>query len=483
MFNPLKWHSKISKIINDFNPEIDTSIGTFVGDTVVLPLAVLREILDKTSLFVQSGFSLDSLLQILEDPEKIQDIATALDITPQEVVSSLRNILENIAKDYGITRYSAQTATGIVYYIPTNFDIGVYTVSTNLRVKSVFGLFYEPEVAQVFTVTNENADSFYVPFLGSHAFPVRVRCTTPGRVGNIGPQQIDFSFGHYLGTQWARAINITPIIGGRDLESDRELVERIKSKWTGTNLGTFSGYKNLLKQYNVTDVYIAGPGDPFMKRAVTGAIDIYIRDYTVLTDVITILLDSPILNGEQRTFKVKDLLPEYMYVRNVVSTDSSIIIEIVQDNSDLWKWSTRANDIITIKNESGSSINSLSVNVTYNATLTEIQKVLDLDENRILGLDVLVREAWPLNFRVSFSIVPMPGYSRSNVTPRVIESIQRYVTSLRLGAKVAKSDLINVVEDVSGVDTVTSLQLFIDNQEVEEVRAKPIEFLTVSIVL
>lgn len=482
MFDPVKWYPVISKNIKEYNPEIDTSLGTIVGDAIVLPLTVIREILDKTKDFVAAGFSLDNLLTTLEDYEKVESIATALDITPQEVILSLRTILENVAKDYGLTRQRATFAEGIVYYIPQgNFVPGTYTVNVNDYVKSIFNVLYGPVTSQVFIVTDENIGDFYVPLLGTYALPVRVRCTIEGKIGNIGPEQINYDFGTASNTKWLRAINLEPITGGRDNETDRELVQRIRSRWKGVNLGTISGYKNLLAEYNVTDVYIAGPGDPFMQRAINGAIDIYIRDYSILSERKTINLT--IGPGKSRTVKVREIFPEYMYVRNVISDTTGITInKSYEDSSVLWKWSTRANDEITITNITGNTIENIDVIITYNATVANIQRILQTNENRILGLDVMVREAWPLSFKVKYSITVLPGYSFEDVRRRANRAIYFGVESLPLGSKVSVSDLINIVEDVPGVDSVLTLQLFLENTEVERVQASNIEFLKVEII-
>jgi len=476
-FDATKWITSISKTIKDYNPEIDTSLGTMVGDTVVLPLSIIREILDKTKDFVSSVYSFDGIINLLKDPERINDIAVALGISSDEVTMSLRTIIENVAKDYGITRQLATHAAGIVYYIPKG-DLSrpenwqTYSISSTNKVKSIYGLFYIPTATFVFEVTQNNYATYFVPELGTYAFQVTVKCEQPGIVGNIGPNQIDYDFGYYLESKLDRAINLSPIIGGNDEETDEQLVERIKSKWKGINLGTVSGYKQLLAQYGVRDVYIAGPGDPFMQRAVNGAVDVYIRDYQLLT--IRTNINIPAANIP---VKVKDLLKDYMYVRNIVPT-GQVTLSITPDTSSLWKLSTRANDVL-ISDTSG----SVAVDVTYNVTVAEMQKVLDMEENKILGLDVMVREAWPLDFSITCSLTYFPGYSPTIVQQNVRQTLLNYIKSLPMGSKVADSDIYNVIEDVPGVDTVVSLQLKVGNNTVDLIQASPIEFLNLKEVI
>jgi hypothetical protein len=477
-FDATKWITTISRIIKEYNPEIDTSLGTMVGDTIVLPLAVVREILDKTKDFVSSIYYLDGILNLMKDPERVNDIATALGISSGEVIMTLRSVIENIASDYGITRQRATYAAGIVYYIPKG-DLSLpenwksYTVSPSDEVKSVYGVFYAPVTTFVFDVNSDNYATYFVPELGAYGFPVSVKCKNSGSIGNIGPGMIDYDFGYYLGSKYDRAINLTPIIGGYDEETDEQLVERIKSKWKGINLGTVSGYKNLLAQYNVKDVYVAGPGDPFMERAVLGAVDVYIRDYQVLT--VRISLDLLSLGLKGKTVLVKEVpgLKEYMYIRDIIYNNQSLITS--RDNTALWKWSTRANDMVTFPD-----MDSITVDIVYNSTVAEIQKILDKEENKILGLDIMVREAWPLNFSISCSLTYLPGYSPTIVQQNVKKTLYNYIKSLPLGSKVNRSDVINVIEDVSGVDAVINLQF---NPDVETIQASPIEFLNLKEVV
>ena len=474
-FDPVKWHSVISKSIKEFNPEIDTSLGTIVGDTVILPLAIVREILDKTKDFVHSIYSLEGIVSLLEDDARLEDVAMALGMTTSEVRNTLRNVLDNIASDYGLTRLTATAASGVVYYIPMNpgEGTGTFTVDVNERVKSIFGLYYAPETTVVFDIQNESDWSkYYIPELDTYGFPVTVRCEQSGSIGNIGPFQIDYDFGYYLSKNFDRAVNLTPILGGTDEETDQQLVERIKSKWKGVNLSTTSGLKQLLTQYGIEDVYIAGPGDLFMERAITGAADIYIHDFQILT----VQIDVPIsedLRG--KTVRVREVpaFKNYMYVRDIVFEGTSIIAE--RDTSSLWKWSDRSNDTVTLPD-----LETATFTITYNATISEVRRILDLEENKILGLDVMVREAWPVDFSVICSLTYLPGYSTTLVQQDVKTTLANYIGSLPLGSKVAVSDLINVIEDVSGVDTVSLLQLKVGGTIVDTVQTTAREYLNLT---
>lgn len=482
MFEPIKWYHKIAQIIKEHNPEIDTSIGTMVGDVVIVPMCIIREILDKAHVYNTALYSLDKLLELLADPGKINDIAVALDVTPYEVTMSLKNVLDNIAKDYGLTRYGIKEASGIVHYIPKTFGVGVYVVSPADKVKSVYNLIYEPTTSQVFTVTQENMDTFYVPQLGTHAFPVLVKCTTPGKVGNVAPYQINYDFGYYLPTNWERAVNIVPITNGRDEETDQELVKRIKSKWKGSNLATINGYRNLLAEYNITDCYLAGPGDQYQYRAYSGVLDIYLRPRFLLTIDIVVSLPESLSPNSTKTFLLKDLAPEYMYIDRVIPLNTEITAVIEKDNSLAFRRSSIANDKIIITNNSLSTIQIVALRISYDPDVAAIQRVVNMPENKILGLDVVARQALPKEFSVQCSIVPKVGYLPSTVKSAVETAIKKYVDSLPLGSKVATSDLVNVVEDVEGVDIVTSLSLACETP-CEIVIASKIEYLKATSVI
>jgi hypothetical protein len=473
-FDPIKWHTVISNDIKQFNPEIDTSLGTIVGDTIILPLAIIREIFDKTKDFVGSIYYLDGIINLLKDDVRINDISEALGISSVEIKNTLKNIIENIASDYGLTRLTAKPATGIVYYIPKNHNLGMYSVGPTERVKSIYNIYYKPATTFIFNIQSENDwVKYFVPELDTYGFPVTVECEQVGSIGNIGPQQIDYDFGYYIQGNYSRAVNLFSIIGGSDIETDEQLIGRIKSKWNGVNLGTVSGYKQLLTQYDVRDIYVAGPGDLFMQRAITGAIDIYIRDYQISTIQTSINIPSA-----NTPIKIKNLLENYMYVRNIEPSSNNVNITVTKDTNPLWKWSTRANDTLTC-NQDG----AVTVNITYNATIAEIQKILNLEENKLLGVDVMVREAWSLDFTVKCSLTYLSRYSSYSVQQNTRTALFNYIKKLPLGSKIATSDLINIVEDVSGVDTVPSLQIFKEGNVVETIQALPIEFLNLTEVI
>lgn len=453
-FNPLKYYLQIANIIKTNNKDIDTSIGTVVGDTVVLPMCVLYEKVSKINDLLLKITNLEGIVTALEDPEFISDSAIAMDLTEAEVINILNTILNNIAKDYSITRLPEKSATGIVYFqFERPISAKTYIISPTIRIKSVFNLWYAPIQTYVFTIDPQSSepallpDRYYVSTLGGYAFPIEVVCETPGPIGNISGGQIAFDqFG--TPTDFIFATNLDKISGGRNLETNSELVSRIKLKWKGQNLGTKGGFLNLLKEQGYTDVYISGPADQYMLReAYGGAIDIYIRNYTEIIYTTSLTLEAGKEYLVKNLINMSDKLPIHRVF--LLSGPANSTVTLIKDLSTLYRFSGRANDKIVV-DQTG----DYSLSFTYNKDVSFLQSLLTSDEYCVLGQDILVREALPVNIEIECSVSLRSGASPEMVKQDIINTIVKFVNELPLGAQLAQSDLIGVIEQVKGVDFV-----------------------------
>jgi len=64
-----------------------------------------------------------------------------------------------------------------------------------------------------------------------------------------------------------------------------------------------------------------------------------------------------------------------------------------------------------------------------------------------------------LPVEISYQIVVLGGYSRSQVAAEATNNIQAYVNALGFGDSLAQSDIINVIENTRGVNYVNSTPL------------------------
>lgn len=502
-FNPYKWYTVISDLIKSSDPDIDTSIGTLIGDTTLLPMSVLYEKTRIIKDLLLKIVSLDGITDALSDTEFLNDAAIALDTTSDQVVILLKSILDNIAADYGLVRKAAAPSSGIGYFALSAKDdyTGTYRISQTDQVQSIFGLAYRPSKDYVFIIdglTPETSiETYYVPELGRYAFPVHMTSAGVGAAGNIDSGQI-YSTVFLAPSDFEFVTNLTPFSGGRSEETDAELISRIKSKWTGSNLGTRGGYLNVLSENGITDAYIAGAGSPYLYRSSAGgSVDIYIRAF----QNISVTVPGLELTGSRipnvTTYKIKDLIDNNIVsltlpvrsVTGVVSTgetppgDLISILRIVPDESAAYRGSSMAGDQLSVSMYDSSSVYKYKFDVTflYNYYVDYLQKLFTSDDYHVLGQNVMVREAQPLNIKASLSIRTLPGYNSDTVRTNVTNSILEYVNSQKMGAKISQSDIVSVAENVDGVDNVlVPFTVFnaVGNTDVtESIQASPIKFV------
>lgn len=468
-FNLLRWYTQISEIIKGNNADIDTSIGTIIGDAVVLPTAILYEKVSKINDMLLKLTNLDDLVSAINNEEFLEDTSIALDITPQEVKAILIATLENIAKDYGLTRLPEKSAEGIVYFQFTPSTAKTYTVTTNDRIKSVFNLWYTPKQNYSFQV-DPNAPpnsplsevKYYVPELGGYAFPIEVVCETPGTLGNIAPGQIAFDqFG--TPTDFTFATNLSNFSGGRLQETDSELADRIKSKWKGLNIGTIGGYKDLLSKYGYNDIYISGHGDKYMFRSADpGAVDIYVRGGQIVSSIQSLNFPKSGEYSIRNLPEINSYLP--IYSITLISTpEPNATIELIKDDSNSYKKSSRANDKLNV-----STPGNYQIQFLYNNGIKSIQSLLNSDDHRVLGQDIVVREPIPIDITIELDVIGFSGYSLNAIQQQIINAIIEYVNNKKLGEYISQSDIIAIIESIPGVDLIkTPFKKFNKTSEVE----------------
>ena len=93
--------------------------------------------------------------------------------------------------------------------------------------------------------------------IGSYSVDIPVECTLPGSVGNVPPGAIS-SAATSIGA--ASVVNLTPMTGGVDVESDDDLRQRFKNTFLRNIAGTEDFYRALcIGNYHVSKVAVYGP--------------------------------------------------------------------------------------------------------------------------------------------------------------------------------------------------------------------------------
>ena len=180
--------------------------------------------------------------------------------------------LDNLAKNFGLTRKQATPSTGVALYTfssivsPININTGdIVTASNGFTFSVSNGISVSPSSINFYrsVAAKFSAQLAQAGITDQYAVEVTVVATTPGSAGNISSYSLDASSTAGV----SNVTNINPFSGGTDQENDAAFRNRVLASFSGSSVGTQLGYLNTaLATTGVSDAYVAGPGDPLMTR-------------------------------------------------------------------------------------------------------------------------------------------------------------------------------------------------------------------------
>ena len=195
--------------------------------------------------------------------------------------------------------------------------------------------------------------------------------------------------------------------GGTNEESDLSLLSRVEDAATGRNLDTVNGYKSFIEaQTNVVEAYVADPIDDLMTRYPVGAVDIWTRVSSGTIDRTQVITGD----GSETEF-----LLEYQPVQAYVSSTGvgyPYTVTLSEDTTSGYAHSTQAQSKVVF---ASAPAYGEEVTVTYRQyeDIYILQSLLDTDENRVAGGDVLVKRAQPVTIDIRMDLNVYSGYSET----------------------------------------------------------------------
>lgn len=180
--------------------------------------------------------------------------------------------LDKLAKNFGITRKSASSSSGVALLtfssIPATINInkGELVIASNgFSFAVVSGIAVSPSLANYYKsiATKYRNDLDFVGISDQYAVEVTVQSTTAGLFGDISKYSLTRT--NIPGV--SNVTNVNQFRGGSNQEDDATFRNRILSVFSGSSVGTALGYKNLaLATTGVSDAFVVEPGDPLMTR-------------------------------------------------------------------------------------------------------------------------------------------------------------------------------------------------------------------------
>lgn len=410
---------------------VDTRVGTILRDAFLTPEAA----------------------QFLDAYTTIDTVSANQGVNTAQVQSDAA--LENLAANYGLSRFSGTYASGMVTFyrytqpsgnisIPAGTIVSTESSAGRVTFKTITAAILGP--ASDF---DAELNAWYVNIF--------VICDITGTLGNVTAGGIN-----YVALPGVDGVtNKNDLAGGRDSQTNDELVALIKSTARG-NLGTRTGYESMVREnFAVDDVEIITPDDSdFVRTSQIGAIDVIILN----NDPITAEEDLPYVNSVVTT----QLVPSYLPLLNIgVLTGEGVTggavtltegatgdFEVVYDTfSDYRRSQIEKSRIIlhTTKLKNDSMIN---LKYDTSAMVASVQSFLEREENKAIGSNIIVKMGIKLPALVAAKIRLVPGYTSSAVITDIKAALKTYFDSLLLDNDIQSSDVISVITAVSGVDSV-----------------------------
>ena len=447
---------RLVNIVKDTNSNITPKVGSVVHDGFILPAATALSWDSALQAFSQGIQSLDQILILETDTDFQVAVAEALGLSVDAVVGLLSAAIDRRGQDYGLTRKPPSKAYGIEYFYTTTPPTEDLVVPSGSAIQNAQGVQFTVTTSAV--LVQADIAAYYDPALLAYSIAVPVEANIAGPGSNVAVDSLIYPVGS-LPNGFDGCTNKYAIENGHNEETDAEFVDRIKLTLAGTNLQTANGMKALiLNQTNIRSVFIADASSPYQIRnnGKGGVVDIYTID-----NLPTRQVDSWSTAASDQYFVHQPVI-DVISVKGVYGTglEHDFVpgdYTFVQDTNPLTMRSVRALDKIIWGTTRPTG--PYKVTYAYNQALETIQNLITQAEYRPLMGDVstavLSREGLESPIEIAYRVVVYGNYSRNEVTRQATANVLAYVNNLGFGSSLAQSDIINVIENTPGIQSVS----------------------------
>jgi uncharacterized phage protein gp47/JayE len=430
-----QFESLIRSGIEGRTTQLDTGVGP-IPATVIQPIAPVFESLN------------DSI-------RKVSLITTVANEV--EFDGSYRTDLVSFVSNEGMLPILGTRATAVCVFSRATAP------TTDVPVQRGYPIGTAPDESTGATVTFVTSESATLPAASSASFfnlttqryelSVPVICVVEGSVGRVGANRINRPLRPLAG--FDSVTNPAAAVGGRDVETNGELIERYLLAVTGRQLSTPLGIERFIRDNfpDAEDVRIVYGTNALLTRAEddAGAVDAYIlgEQLTESTENVSFFAVGTLLQISSPP------LVSVTAVRNVTTATNytTADYEVVTDTSGV-SGSTRAVEGIRFTGTGAIPTvgNVIGITYTTNQLIRSIQSEMETDDSEVLGRDLLIRRAAEVSIVHQARIRVLAGFSPTTVLAAARTAITDFIAALELGEDVELSDLQAEVRQVSGVD-------------------------------
>lgn len=253
--------------------------------------------------------------------------------------------LDKLAANLGATRKVATASSGTALFtfasLPANVGINpgdIVTAQDGTTFAVTAGLTVDASQANSYRAlaTKFQNDLNFLNITDQFAVEVSVQATSTGANTNIAK----YSLIRASTPGVSNVTNVFSFTGGADQENDATFRNRVLAIFSGSNIGTSLGYKNLaLSNTFIQDALVVGPGNPLMTRDGTQVVENPDGSFTIISEGTGGKVDIWVL-GSNLTQNVDTFIYRDQSNKND-PTDPSNIIVLGQITADAGKTVTQ----------------------------------------------------------------------------------------------------------------------------------------------
>jgi hypothetical protein len=312
------------------------------------------------------------------------------------------------------------------------------------------------------TVTFITSESRTLPFATASSFfnlqtqryelSVPVIAVVEGSIGRVGPNRINRPLRPLVG--FDSVTNPAGAVGGRDQETNAELIERFLLAILGRRLATPLGVERFARDEfsDVEDILAVFGTNVLLTRVDPGAVDAYVIGEQGLD-----VQENIEFFGIGQLLQISN--PPLISVSAVSSGAFTYIKD--QDYEEVFDvtgnaGSTRAAEGIQFLAGGPTTLPAIGdpVTITYtqNQLIRNLQVRFEQDDAFVFGRDLLFKQAILVNAAIEADLTVEAGFNATDVQTAVENAVLDFINTLELGADVERSDIQGVVRALSGVD-------------------------------
>lgn len=298
------------------------------------------------------------------------------------------------------------------------------------------------------TLVAANAPAYFNTDTQRYELKVAAQAVNSSTAGNVASNRIIRPLRPLNG--FDSVFNRDVATGGKDPETNSELIDRYFLSLVGTSPGVVNGIKKILRdQYPQTiDSNVVFGNNPMNVRGATdgGAVDAYVIGVTSISTT-----ENIVFSGVDQVIPLtKQPIISLVSAGSFVQGTDFVLVKDTSGN----KGSTRAEDGIKwLTTGSAPALGAVvSVTYTYNGLMQQLQDAFATDEKNVPGRDLLFKAATEVGITLSANLKIRPGFSVTAVTAAVSTAILSLINDSKLGADVEASDIQLVVRSFSSVD-------------------------------